>query len=109
MAIRYHLDEQIDSAVAAGLRRRGIDVSTTVDEGLRGAPDIEHVAFAKSKGRVIYTHDADFLRLAASGIEHSGIVFSYAGTRGIGEAIEHLMLIHACMSEEEMQNHVEFF
>jgi hypothetical protein len=31
--IRYHLDEHVDPAVAEGLRRRGVDVTTEVETG----------------------------------------------------------------------------
>ena len=34
MAIRFHLDEHVDGAVAVGLRRRNIDVTTTAQAGL---------------------------------------------------------------------------
>ncbi len=61
--LRFHLDEHIDTAIADGLRRRGIDVTTTAEAGLRGAGDEAHVAFALSEGRVLVTNDADFLRL----------------------------------------------
>ncbi len=33
-----------------------------------GASDEEHLAFALAEGRVIFTQDADFLRLAAEGM-----------------------------------------
>jgi antitoxin component of RelBE/YafQ-DinJ toxin-antitoxin module len=32
--IRFHLDENISASVADGLKRRGIDVTTTVEVGL---------------------------------------------------------------------------
>ena len=47
MAVRFHLDEHVDEAIALGLRRRGIDVSTTVEAGLMAATDLEHVQFAR--------------------------------------------------------------
>ena len=37
--IRFHLDENCSHAIAAGLRRRGIDVTTTPEVGLLGAID----------------------------------------------------------------------
>lgn len=46
-----------------------------------GASDEEHLAFALAEGRVIFTLDADFLRLAAAGHEHAGI--AYARLRNI--------------------------
>jgi predicted nuclease of predicted toxin-antitoxin system len=109
MAIKFHLDEHIDPVIAIGLRRRRIDVTTTVDAGLLGALDIEHVEFAKLDHRVILTYDPDFLRLAVSGVEHDGIVFVYAVTRTIGQIIEYLAIMHGCMDAREMINHVDYF
>jgi Domain of unknown function (DUF5615) len=60
--LRFHLDEHIDPAIADGLRRRGIDVTTTARAGLRGARDKDHVEFARAQGRVVVTQDPDFLR-----------------------------------------------
>ena len=70
--IRFHLDEHVPDAVARGLRRRGIDVTTTDEAGLTAARDIEHVAFALLENRVIVTHDEDFLKLHADGVAHYG-------------------------------------
>ena len=44
--IRLHLDENVDHAVAHGLRLRGIDVTTTTDANLVGAADEEQLSFA---------------------------------------------------------------
>ena len=44
--IRYHLDEHMDTAIAVGLRRRGIDVATTIEAGLLRASDPKQIAFA---------------------------------------------------------------
>ena len=53
--IRFHLDERVANAVAACLRRLGIDVTTTNDAGLRGATDPDQLAYANAEGRVIFT------------------------------------------------------
>jgi hypothetical protein len=51
--ICFHLDEHIDPVIAEGLRRRGIDVTTTADATLDGATDEEQIAFAHAKqGRI---------------------------------------------------------
>jgi predicted nuclease of predicted toxin-antitoxin system len=109
MPIRFHLDEHVDPAVAVGLRRRGIDVSTTVEAGLLGAPDNRQLAWAIADARVIFTQDQDFLRLSDAGAAHAGIVFNKQGTRTIGQIIEFLELLFLCVSEEDMRKHVEFF
>ena len=65
-AIRFHLDENCSHAIADGLRRRGIDVTTTPELGLLGATDKEQLAHARAQLRVIFSYDDDLLRLAAS-------------------------------------------
>ena len=64
-AIRFHLDENCPRAIADGLRRRGIDVTTTPESGLLRATDEEQTAHALKEGRVVFTQDKDFLRINA--------------------------------------------
>ena len=45
--IRFHLDEHVAHAVADGLRRLGIEVTTTTDAGLLGAVLGEHAHLAR--------------------------------------------------------------
>lgn len=106
--IRFHLDEPVAGAVALGLRARSIDVTTARDVGLAGASDDEQLAFAVTHGRVLVTHDADFLRLHAEGRSHAGIVFCHQRTATVGGLIRGLALIHAILSAGDMTNHVEF-
>ena len=61
--IKFHLDENVRSAVAQGLCRREIDVTTTPEQSLIGISDKKQLEFARSKGRVIFTQDTDFLRI----------------------------------------------
>lgn len=105
--MRFHLDEHIHPAIAAALRRRGIDVTTTNEVGLSGAPDPAHIEFARDPARVIVASDADFLSLARSGAHHSGIVWCNP-SRTIGQIVEFLLLVDACLREDGMIDHVEF-
>jgi len=107
-ALRFHLDEVCDPRIAAGLRQRGVDVSTTAEAKLFGAPDEEHLAYGRMQWRVIVTHDADSLRLHAAGIMHAGIVYSPQQARPLGELIRLLVLIWELLEPGEMQNHVEY-
>jgi predicted nuclease of predicted toxin-antitoxin system len=106
--IRFHLDEQVDVAIAGALRRYGVDVTTTVEAGLRTASDEEQLAYARREQRVLVTHDADFLRLSATGSNHAGIAFSPRTGRSVGEIIRSLLLIHELLSPAEIENRVEF-
>lgn len=106
--IRFRLDENIDGAIARALRDRGIDATTAGQAGLLSASDEEHLAFALAEHRVLVTHDADFLRLHASGMAHAGIAFCHAEARTIGQIVRSLVLIHECLTEAEMEGRVRW-
>jgi predicted nuclease of predicted toxin-antitoxin system len=108
MALDFHLDENVHLAVAEALRRRGIDATTPSDADLIGASDAQQLAFAGDEGRVLVTHDADFLRLHAQGVEHAGIVFCHAGRRTLRELIGGVLLLSASTPPADMQNRVVF-
>jgi len=101
------MDEHVDSAITAGLRRRGVNVLTAQEAGLRTADDEAHLSRAREEGRIIFTQDVDFLRLHASGVEHAGIVYAPQGS-SIGPLVRGLMPICEILEPDDMQNHVEF-
>ena len=106
--IRFHLDEHVDPAIAEGLRRHGVDVTTTHDAGLVRAPDEDHITFGIAQRRVIFTQDRDFLRIHAAGMPHAGIAFCHQQTRTIGQIIDSLRLIWEVLEPSEMESRVEF-
>ena len=108
MLIRYHLDEHVESAVAEGRRRRGIDVTTTVEAGLMSVPDEEQLAYATANGRVCVTRDPDFLVLHSQGIAHGGIAYWHTKRRSIGQIVLDLTLLWRVSTAEEMKGRVEF-
>lgn len=91
--IRFHLDENCDLAIAAGLRLHGVDVTTPADVGLVGAVDETHVVFGLVDRRVIFTHDSDFVALHHSGVPHAGISYCHQQRHSLGEIIRRLVLI----------------
>jgi hypothetical protein len=98
----------VDPAIAAGLRRRGIDVTTSPEVRLLGARDPIQLAYAHAEGRVLFTHDEDHLKLNAQGVEHSGIAYCHRLRRSIGEIIDGLALIWEICEPAEMVNRVEY-
>jgi Domain of unknown function (DUF5615) len=106
--IRFHLDENTDPAVATGLRRQGIDVTTSQEMGLLGAVDTVQLSHAHAHGRVLFTHDRDHLTLSAQGVEHSGIAYCHQKKLPVGSIIAGLVLIWEVLETEEMANRVEF-
>jgi predicted nuclease of predicted toxin-antitoxin system len=106
--MRFHLDEHVSPAIADGLRRLGVDVTTTRDADLISASDERHLEFALKEARVIFTNDSGFVSFASANSDHAGIAYCDRDTRSIGEIIRYLCLMHDCMEPDEMRGKVEF-
>ena len=106
--VRFHLDECCDPVIAAGLRRRGIDVTTTPGVGLISETDEQQAAYGLVQNRVIVTHDSDFLAIHAAGVPHAGIAYCHKDALSVGEITKYLVLIWEVYESEEMANRVEF-
>ena len=106
--IRFHLDEHIDPDVARALRQYGVDVTTTVEVGLRSASDRQQMDFARRENCVFVTQDADFLRMISDIQEHPGIVYCSKADRSMGEIIRTLILIYEVLTPEEITGRTEF-
>jgi predicted nuclease of predicted toxin-antitoxin system len=106
--IRFHLDENVSTAISIALRRADIDVSTTPETGLMGQSDDIQLEFAQSEGRVIVTHDDDFLKIASLRSDHSGIVYCRKEAKSVGDIVNYLILVYKVLTPQEMQGQVEF-
>lgn len=106
--IRYFFDQHMPSAVANGLRLRGVDVLTAQDAGRCGMDDPDQLQFSTGEQRVIVTHGPDFLALAASGVQYAGIAWCHATKYSIGELIQMLELLHCVVERDDMKNQVEY-
>jgi len=106
--IRFHLDEQVQSVIARELLRRGIDVTTTVEVGLRTQSDEAQLDFICQQKRVLFTQDDDFLRIASLTNNHPGIAYCKQGTRSVGQIIDSLILIYEVYTPQDMVGRVEY-
>jgi predicted nuclease of predicted toxin-antitoxin system len=106
--IRYHLDEHMDAAVAVGLRRRGIDASTTVEVGMMRATDAEQLAFARSQQRVFVTRDRGILASIPPNVSQTGIAIARTGRRMIGPTVFALARLHRTARAEDMIDRIEY-
>ena len=105
--VRFHFDEHVDPAIAVALRRAEIDVTTTLEAGLRTKDDEAQLNFSRTERRVIVTRDQDFLCIARTTKDHPGVVF-YTASQSLREIIEGLILVYEVMSPSEMAGHVEY-
>ena len=105
--IRFYTDENVSRAVIDGLRRRGVDVASAPEMGMLARSDDEHLEFAAGLGRILFTHDDDFLRLDSQRISHSGIAYTHQSS-SISRIINGLVRIHETRTPEDMAGHVEY-
>jgi predicted nuclease of predicted toxin-antitoxin system len=106
--LRFHLDENVNSAVGSALRLAGADVSTTASAGLIGLSDDDQFAYIQREGRVLVTHDDDFLKIVSIRSDHPGIAYSRKDQRSIGEMVEQLILMYEILAPEEMTGQVQY-
>jgi hypothetical protein len=106
--LSFYLDENVPTEVARQLRLSSIDAVTVRDLGQLGTSDRDHLARATSLSRMLCTHDQDFLRLAAEGVEHAGIAFSRQKRASIGGWVRELRGLHARFTAGQVRNLVLF-
>jgi len=110
--MKIYCDENIESAIVEGLKRRGIEVISTRDRKDLGKSDEYHLKRVSELGAVVLTHDPDLLKIAhrwnQRGKEHKGILYVHPLDLSIGECIRMVELVTQVLTEEEMKNHIEF-
>lgn len=110
--ITIYTNESVDVAIAEGLKRRGVDASSARDTGRLGLTDEEQLVHAGNKKAAVFTHDTDFLKIAARWIEegrtHHGIIYCHQKRYSIGECVRKLRMLTAVLTSEDMINHIEF-
>lgn len=111
MSLLLYADECVDARIVNGLRRRGIDVVSVVEEGSLGASDEHHLERASELGRVVLTADQDFLRLAheraMAGVQHPGLFYLLPATP-VGEAVRAIAMLCVAMTADEMVDWIEW-
>ena len=106
MAIRFYTDEHVHPGIVKALQKNGIDVLTAQQAGMLDADDKSHLQFAASQGRVMITQDEDLLKPHWE-MKHSGVAYAHQRTP-MSRIIEGLILIFQAMTEDELENHVEY-
>lgn len=107
--IKIYSDEGVNIAITEGLKRRGMKAISCQEVDNIGLTDEEQISYANSNKLVILTHDADFLRIIhEKGLSHCGIIFVSQGKLSVGEIIRKIEFLVSILTEEDMENHIEF-
>jgi hypothetical protein len=112
--IRLYLEEDsMSHALVRGLRARGVDVTTALEEGMIERDDEDHLQFAAKVKRVLYSFNvADFhdlhRRYLSEDKEHAGLILARQQQFTVGEQLRRLLRLIAKVPADEMKNRVEF-
>jgi hypothetical protein len=106
-----YLDVHVPIAIANQLRQRGVDVITAQEDGSAELTDEELLARAAALGRVIFTQDIRFKRLAEDwqrlGRPFAGLVFGHQLYGSIGQYVRDLEIIAKATGLEDWIGQVE--
>ena len=112
MALPVYMDVHVPAAITWGLRRHGIDVLTSQEDGTSRAADEVLLERATQLGRILFSQDTDLLAIAQSwqstGREFGGLFFAHQEGASIGRLIEDIELLAKCATREELANTVTY-
>lgn len=107
-----YIDHNVPSPIVAGLRKRGVDVITCLDDDTTTLDDDLLLDRATLLGRVLFTEDEDLLAIAQrrqqTGREFSGVAYAHQLNISIGQAIRDLELLAKVYEPDDMRNRVEY-
>jgi Domain of unknown function (DUF5615) len=109
-----YLDEDsMDRELLSALRARGMDVLTATEANMIERSDSDHLAYASSQQRVLFSFNrGDFYALHTSylneGKTHAGMILALQQRLSIGELMRQILGLAKARSAQEMQNHAEF-
>ena len=110
MSVRFYLDQHIPGPATRELRRRGLDLLTTQEDGQQRTPDELLLAHATALGRVLVTQDYGFRELAfewqRTWKEFAGLFFSYPKQTTFGDLVRDLDFLSQASETEEWRNQV---
>src|SRR5262245_3891077 len=97
MPVPLYMDQHVPRAITLGLRLRGVDVITALEDGAAEFPDPELLDRATALGRVLFTRDDDLLVEAAirqrDGLPFAGVVYAHQLHVSIGQCVSDLEVI----------------
>src|SRR3954452_16330047 len=112
MPSALYVDVHVPTAVTEALRRRGPDVLTSQDDGTATVDDERLLARASELGRVPFSQDQDFLRIAArwqqQGRPFLGVLFAPQRGVRLGGLSDDLELLLTCCDPEELRDRVTY-
>lgn len=111
MSLTLYIDHNVHAGIVQGLRDRGIDCLTALQDGMAAAEDESILRRAAELGRVVVSQDVDFLAIATAwiteGRQFEGVIYARQRSITIGMAIRDIEIIVKVMDPSEMRNWIE--
>ncbi len=112
MSLSLYMDVHVPLAISRGLRRRGLDVLTSQQDGTTRLADDLLLDRATELGRILFTRDPDLLAEAAKRQQTGGrfatVVFARQTVVSIGGCVTDLEIIAKSATPEEAVNQVVY-
>jgi hypothetical protein len=110
--LALYMDVHAPRAIVVELRIRGVDVITAQEDGSDQRPDEWLLERAGSLDRILFSQDADLLRIACDfqgrGREFAGLVYTHQLRLSLGRIIDDLEIIAKTGEKKDFRNRVEF-
>lgn len=112
MSLALYLETHIPFAVAEALRQRGVDCLTAEEDDASALPDPALLDRATALGRVLVTHDQDFLvegpRRQQAGEFFAGIIFARHLWVSVGQLVRDLEMMAKVYDPPDLANRIEY-
>lgn len=112
MSLALYMDVHVPLAITRGLRRRGVDVLASQQDGTTRLPDPELLDRAGQLQRLLFSRDPDLIAEAArrlrKGQAFATVVFARQTEVSIGRCVTDLEIIAKGAAPEEAMNQVVY-
>jgi uncharacterized protein DUF5615 len=112
MFIGLYMDQHFPKAITDGLRLRGVDCITALEDNAATMDDSDLLDRATALGRALVTSDKDFLVEASKrqteGVEFGGIIYTHPLRVSVRGCIDDLEIITRAGEREELANQGQF-
>jgi hypothetical protein len=96
LPVRFYFDHNVKRAIPEGLKLRGVDVLTALEDGAQRLSDPELLDRATALARVLFSTDKDLIiearRRQREGVRFAGVVYA-AQKLAVGHCIDQLELL----------------
>lgn len=110
--LRLYMDVHVKATITAGLRRRGLDILTSQEDGTTRLEDAALLHRATALQRVLFSQDDDLLAIARSwhntGLPFAGLIYGHQLAATIEQYVLDLEVVCTVLDAEAMANHIEY-